>query len=296
MNAHRSYCPMSNYATLSPRGPRRSPLLPLLAACGLALGVCQAGVPQPPCVFYGEARDAYGLPYVSDAEVILRVEGRECCRWPIMGTLAPGVNFKLSLELDSGTATPYASYAAHPGQAVTISVLAPGGERPIMETRALAAGQAGDLIGVYVTTGTDANTNGLPDEWDQMLVDCSNGALTNISQVRPEDDMDGDGVSNRDEYRGGTYAFLGDDYLKLEDPATLPNGKLRLRFLTTRGFSYQVVAASHAGADASWLPVPLTLSEADDAVSYNAVVGDGNYLSVYVKTTDPVRFYRLAAQ
>lgn len=279
-----------------PCGLRLRPLLLLWVAYRLALGVDYAGVPQPPCVFYGQARDEYGIPYVRDAEVILRVEGRVCSRWPILGTLAAGVNFKLPLALDDGTAAPYASYAAHPGQTVTISVRTQGGERSIMETRALAVGQAGDLIGIYVTCGTSANGDGLPDAWKQMLVDYSGGALTNIAQVRPGDDFDGDGVSNLDEYRAGTYAFLKDDYLKVAELAGLPNGKVRLRFLTTRGISYRIYAASQAGADAAWHPVPLTLSEADGAASYDAVVGDGNFLSVYVGMTEMIQFYRLTAQ
>lgn len=287
---------MRNSPLHSPRGPSLRLLLLLGLAGRLALGVGHAGVPQPPCVFYGQARDAYGTPYLSDAEVILRVEGRVCSRWPIVGTLSPGVNFKLPLELDEGTTTPYATYAAHPGQAVTLSVRAAGMERAIMETRALAVGQAGDWLGIYVTCGTDANHDGLPDEWQQMLVDCSDGALTSLAQVRPGDDFDGDGVSNLDEYRAGTYPFLSEDYLRIEELTQMPNGKLRLRFLTSRGLSYQLYATSQAGPAAAWHPVALALSEADGAVPYAAVVGDGNYVSVYVATTEPLQFYRLAAQ
>ena len=279
-----------------PGGLCLRPLVLLFIACHLALGVCHAGVPQPPCVFYGQARDEYGNPYLRDAEVVLRVEGRECSRWPILGMLAPGVNFKLSLALDDGTAAPYASYAAHPGQAVKISVRTQGKERPIIEARALAVGQSGDVIGIYVTCGTDSNADGLPDEWEQMLVNNSGGTLTDISQVRPGDDFDGDGVSNLDEYRARTYAFLKDDYLKVEEMGRAANGKLRLRFLTTLGINYSIHAASRSGPDAVWQSVPLTLSDDGDAVAYDSVVGDGNYVSVYVGITETVQFYRIAAQ
>ncbi len=278
------------------RSWRLGPLSRLFAASGLALGVCQAGVPQPPCVYYGQARDEYGNPYVRDAEVILRVEGRVCSRWPILGMLAPGVNFKLPLALDDGVAAPYAGYAAHPGQAIAISVRTLGGERPILETRALAAGQAGDMLGIYVTTGTDANGNGLPDAWEQMLVDNSGGALADISQVQPGDDFDGDGVSNLDEYRARTYAFLSDDFLKVEETVRLANGKLRLRILTAAGTHYQIYAASQAGADALWHPAKMTLGESNAAVPCDAFVGDGNFVSVYVEMTGTIQFYRVVVQ
>lgn len=71
-------------------------LLPLILALGVP-GLGRAELPQPSCVFYGEARDEYGSPYTTNAQVVLRVQGVECSRWTIMGMLAPGVNFKLPL-------------------------------------------------------------------------------------------------------------------------------------------------------------------------------------------------------
>jgi hypothetical protein len=277
-------------------GLRVKPLFLMLAACGWALGFGHCGVPQPPCVFYGQARDEYGYPYLRDAEVILRIQGRVCSRWPILGMLAPGVNFKLPLELDDGATTSYASYAAHSGQTVTISVRAQGGERPIIETAIPTVGQSGDLIGIYTTTGTDTDGDGLPDAWEQILIENSGGALTDVTQVLGQDDFDADGVSNLDEYRAGTYAFLQDDFPKVEEVTRLTNGKVRLRFLTTPGISYRAYQATQLGTDAVWNPVRLTLTEADGATSFDAVVGNGNFVSVYVGAAESIQFYRLVAQ
>ena len=269
--------------------------LSLLAVFGLEHAAL-SGLPHPSCVFYGEVRDEYGVPYIQNAEVILRVEGRECSRWPIMGILAPGVNFKLPLELDEGTGEPYAAYAARPGQVVRLSVRAQGRERPILETRALAAGQPGELIGIHVSTGTDADGDGLPDEWEQLLIDNSNGALADIWQVHPEDDFDGDSVSNLDEYRGGTYAFLAGDFLAIEEMAALVEGRLRLRFLTTSGITYQVLASSQIGEETVWQPQRFALLETDTSFPHDALVGDGYYVSVFLELTGTNRFYRLVVQ
>jgi len=46
-----------------------------LALLGFGLAAlalpARAGLPQPMCIFYGQARDGYGLPYRADADVIL---------------------------------------------------------------------------------------------------------------------------------------------------------------------------------------------------------------------------------
>jgi hypothetical protein len=267
----------------------------LLAGCRLASSLCLATMPQPACVFYGEACDEYGWPYVTNATVILRVEGRECSRWTIAGLLAPGVNFMLPLEMDDGIGKAYASYAARPGQAVRISILARGIEQPLVETTALAASQPGDFTSVYVTSGTDTDGDGLPDPWERLLLENSGGAFTDISQIRPEDDFDGDGVSNGDEYRTGTYAFVATDYFYVEELARVANGRLRLRFLTTPGITYQVLATDNLGPASVWQPAPLALAE-DETPRYEAVVGDGYYTSLYVEMHATRRFLRLVAR
>ena len=261
----------------------------------LASSVGHADAPLPACVFYGEVRDEYGVPYLGDAEVILRVGGRECSRWPILGMLTPGVNFRLVLELDDGTDPVYAAYAARPGQTVTLSVRAQGGETPILEKRALVVGQPGDLIEVNVTRGTDADDDGLPDEWEQRLIANSAGTLTGITQVQPEDDFDGDGVCNLEEYLGGTYPFLNDDYFCVEETTLVENDRLRLRFLTTLGMSYQVMATDRLGPDAEWQLVPFAVS-AGTAPDHDDLVGNGFYADVYVTLSIPFRFFCLQAR
>ena len=268
-------------------------VLPVILA-QVAAGVVSAAVPLPYCTFYGQARDELGWPYTKDADVLLRVQGRECSRWHIMGILAPGVNFKLPLELDDGRSSTYATYAALPGQTVQISISAQGVERPILDRRVLTAGQPGDVIGIRATVGTDANGDGIPDEWEQLLVDYSFGVLRSIYDVHPQDDFDGDGVSNLDEFLSGTYPFLADDYLRVEETAVI-GGKLRLKFLTSPGISYQILASAEPGPAAQWLPAPFAVADSA-APQQQWMVGDGFHASVYLDLPAPGRFFRLVAQ
>lgn len=58
---------------------------------------------------------------------------------------------------------------------------------------------------IFQLDDPDADGDGLPDWWEQRIVNAStNDAITEISQVLPDDDFDGDGVSNADEYLNHT--------------------------------------------------------------------------------------------
>ena len=48
----------------------------------------------------------------------------------------------------------------------------------------------------------DADADGLPDAWEQQIVDADpNDGISAIADVLPGDDFDGDGLSNQGEYR-----------------------------------------------------------------------------------------------
>ena len=251
--------------------------------------------PQVACVFYGEVRDEYGIPYTENAEVSLRVQGREISRYKIHGILAPGVNFRLFLPLDDGFGEPYDSYAARPGDSVEIVLVADGKERALTQIHALRAGKPGALIPVYVSIGEDSDQDGLPDAWEWELIRNSNGELSDLASVRPEDDFDGDGMSNWKEYEAGTLAFLPEDVLAVEEISFLNTGMVRLRFLTVPGISYQLQQATQVGSQADWKTVPFALVPTEKP-QYQALIGNGFYVDLYVPIEEGPRFYRLKAQ
>jgi len=83
----------------------------------------QAGLPQPMCIYYGQAVDGYGMPYLTNATVTLMKGTNQIARQVIRGSLSPGVNFALYVHLDSGGGSkPYSPRALSSGDFVSIYV------------------------------------------------------------------------------------------------------------------------------------------------------------------------------
>jgi hypothetical protein len=232
---------------------------------------------------------------VENAQVILRSGGREVTRCTVRGAWAPGVNFALYAPMDDGRDERYRAGAVRTNEPVQVVVLDNGTEYPILETNALSvAGQPGEILFVNVTAGEDANGNGIPDFWDQVLVDYSGGTLTSIWQVVGSADFDGDGVSNADEYRSGTLAFLNSDYFFAEQLGRMSNGCVRISVLTVPGKVYRVEEAGPGWVqDAwTWAPQPFATTPAGRP-DQTAIVGTGHYLDFYVPATNRHSVLRL---
>jgi hypothetical protein len=279
---------------------KAKPLFPAVAAAAAVLLVLGpallAGLPQPMCVYYGQARDGYGLPYMTNADVILLHGTTEVARQSIRGSLTPGVNFALYVHLDDGqSSTPYSSRAVRSGDVVSIIVREGAQDRTIMESRTVPrVGKPGELVLVDATASDDADGDGLPDTWEQELIAWSDGALSWLSDVRPEDDFDGDGMTNLQEYRAGTFAFLSNDYLAIEQYERTSNERLRLTFLSVRGKVYSVACISNISSG-KWQPSPMA---AGDTAPFQEtpVEGTGDWLSLYVPVGGPAWFFRLEAK
>ena len=60
---------------------------------------------------------------------------------------------------------------------------------------------------------SDDDGDGLPDDWEQQIIDADpNDEITEIADVCPDDDFDGDGFTNKWEYRIGTDPKDPDSY------------------------------------------------------------------------------------
>lgn len=255
-----------------------------------------AGLPQPMCVYYGQAKDGYGLPYLRDADVILRRGTNEIARQKISGSLRPGVNFALYVHLDDGrSATPYSPKALRSGDIVSIVVRDRDGEKTVMENQAVPpVGQPGDIILRNVTAAEDTDRDGLPDLWEWELIACSDGWLRTLADVRGGDDFDGDGMSNWMEYLAGTFPFLDYDYLRIEETTLTPNGRLRLTFLSVAGKSYSPACATNLTSSV-WAPCAFALSDTGPLQTLPAE-GNGDWFYLYLPLQEPARFFSLLVE
>lgn len=243
----------------------------------------QAGVPQPSAVIYGIVRDAYGCPYDEGTEIAVLNAGQEVARSPV-GGLLPGVaNYRLRLDMDSG-GTPYADYAVQTGNALNVVVEVGGIRRPTIPGGDISAPSSGARLRLDLITGTDSDGDGLPDEWEQLLIDQSGGQLNHVSHVLPDDDFDGDGMSNRDEFMAGTFPFLATDVMAVEFMERVyANGRLKIRFLTSPQRVYHVMGVGTLSDDPFWLPLPFATS-AETPCSYRTLTGDGAYRTIYLES------------
>ncbi|HEY5913565.1 MAG TPA: hypothetical protein VJA21_23505 [Verrucomicrobiae bacterium] len=252
-----------------------------------------SGLPQPMYVYYGQALDGYGLPYRTNADIILFHGTNEIARQTIRGSLTPGVNFALYVHLDDGrSAVPYSRRALQVGDLVRVMVRDQEGLKIIMEEQAVPpVGQPGELVFIDATAATDLDRDGLPDRWEYELIAWSGGALHTLTDVRPEDDFDGDGMTNLEEYRSGTFAFLPYDYLYIERYEPTPNNRLRLTFLSVPGKAYSVGCATNV-MQAAWQPSPFAASDTG-AFQETPVEGNGDWLSLYAPIDPSTWFFRL---
>lgn len=251
-------------------------------------------VPQEMCIYYGQALDQYGWPYMNGADVILKSGTNEIVRHTITGSISPGVNFALYVSLDDGNGPePYSDKALYAGDAIEIVVRDARGEVSIMRTNALpAVGIPGEVILVNVTAGTDSDGDGMSDEWEQELVDMS-AALNSIEDVNPGDDFDGDGASNLHEFHSGNFAFIDYDYFFIEHIDYLEN-RIKLELLSVPGKAYYVSSRTNLMIG-GWEKHPFSATE-NGVARVGLIEGDGDWLSFYVDTTNTTRFISLRVQ
>ena len=263
----------------------------LLLAGSLVISLT-AGVPQPMCVYYGQACDGFGWPYQQDAEVILYANDSEIYRYTIDGSIEPGINFMLHAYLDDGSdKEQYARNTVLKSDIVTIKIRDHYGLKTLVETNAIpSAIVPGGLYRVRITAGSDSDADGLSDQWEWEMIDWLNDpSIVTLADINPDDDSDGDGASNRDEYDAGTFAFLDYDYFAIRAMTPMPSRRMRIIIPTVPGKTYSVEETANL-VQPSWETMSFALDDVA-GVSHTRVEGDGGWMSLYVTVTNSTLSY-----
>lgn len=217
--------------------------------------------PAPHHTFTGLVRDEMGKPLEGEkVEVFFETTSGNLIKSRVEH-LAPGINYELRIPMDSGaTGDLYDSVAMMTAMTYKIRVKVDNNFYLPIEFFGdfSKIGKPGDVTRMNLTLGEDADGDGLPDAWERSLL--SKGKT--IKDIRPDDDIDGDGMSNLDEYISGNYAFDKNDGLRLDINGSTKDG-ISLEFIGLRGRTYTL----HGTSDLKiWNSLSFSINGSEDVV------------------------------
>lgn len=263
-----------------------------ITAALLGIGVASGATLRPSMIVYGVIRDSYGLYLGPDGAMVSAFLGtNEVALTPTRPQPA-GANYRFDVNVsDPLTAGPN---DVTPGATVTIRVRMGTDLVPTIGTNTFTARGDGSSVRINLVIGVDSDNDGLPDDWERMVIANSGGAISNLTQVGPGMDLDHDGVSDDQEFWNGTFAFLPDDQLRMGALAVTGNGRLRFSFTSVNGAIYSVESTPTLEAPA-WSAIPVSLTESGP-LSLTEFNGDGQVVTLYLATAGPTHFYRLRSR
>src|SRR5262245_25342147 len=161
-------------ATLSHRMGEGTLLTVVAAGLLSLLSGSQAFPPPPSHSIYGQVRDEYGVPLsVTNGLIVFEAPNAEPIISSIDPRLEPGINYRLNLSMDSGSAPDlYKVTALQPNVPFRLRVKIGNVTYLPMEMVANYAtlGQPAESTRIGLTRGVDADGDGLPDAWQQLLI------------------------------------------------------------------------------------------------------------------------------
>ncbi len=242
----------------------------LLAAAVIA-GPSPVGAfpPAPYHTIYGLARNEFGQPLEGkEVKVLLESSTGRVLSSAVGWSSFPGANYVIRIPMDTGLFdAPYHATAMRPLAPFRMKVVVGSTVLLPIEMRGdmKQLGKPGAMTRLDLTLGEDSDGDGLPDAWERILLALL--GKDGLDQFNPNDDADGDGLSNRQEYLAGTYASDPEDGFRLELVEKRPEGPV-LEFLAIRGRSYTVQSSADLQ---TWAPQAFkVLGTEDELTSYRA--------------------------
>jgi hypothetical protein len=207
--------------------------------------------PAPYHTIHGLVRNEYGEPLrVTGAQIIFEAANGAQVTGTIVPGLAPGMNYQLDLSMDSGIAPDnYKPTALKPTLPFLIRVKVGQTIYLPMELSGNYAnlGKPAESTRLDLTLGVDADHDGLPDAWQRLI----RAMLGSNARIGPNEDADGDGLTNLQEYYLGTFAFVPDDGFRLSI-VSQAGAKPSLEFAVAPPHTYTVLSSTNLQ---TWTPI-----------------------------------------
>jgi hypothetical protein len=231
-------------------------------------------------------------------------------------TIAPAINYSLSVPMDSGTNSQlYDVTAMRPSLPFTIRVVISGVNYVPMQIAAAttpywtsqingnnspeisstgnhwAIGLPAGKLRLDLWLGVDSNNDGLPDDWQWNVVNSdSTGELTDFTQIDPNG-MGRNGLTYYQNYILGTYPLEPSDGMNFEIDS-ITNGIAKLHFQAITGRTYRISSSVDME---DWTPAePFSLkTDASNPGTYHRAEA-AKIQDIYVPMAEaPKKFFRL---
>jgi len=256
-------------------------------------------IPQAPVITYGYIRNEYGTPMTKAQSGVLELvrsdarEGRVYARCDVGTMEVPGMNYRLSLEVDSGSGG--RENAVETETEMFIRALVGGKEQDLSPTSTFVVESPGAVRRIDYTIGKDDDHDGMPDAWEKWVLAMAGRRTTReaLEAFKPGDDDDGDGMTNIQEYLAGTDPFLSTDIVKITSfERTADASRVKVTFNTSVNRTFRIVVSPTLEKPA-WVPVAASETP-EGELTFGTIVGDGYEKTFYIGANSTSMFVRVA--
>ena len=253
---------------------------------------------EQPFTFAGRITDYAHIGYDADQKVEIRAkteDGKLVARTTTVTGGGSSYNYVLYIPVATAAADGHVTAGTH----LVFEFVDPDGTvyTGLVTGADAAVGESGGLRELNLALATDADGDGIPDEYVESLAYLM--WVYGKDGYDPDADWDGDGVSNRDEYVAGTNPFDGTDRLSIVRMAADIELEdcYRLTFPVTAGRSYSAVTAFSL-QPAVWTPVSFIDPVDGTAKDFiNTAADEVGYREILVLKESVTRqFWRLKAE
>lgn len=279
-----------------------------IRAAGLAVALIlaaartfgQAGALLP-YTFVGKLSNYSGVRYGTNSAVEIRVrnlDGALLAKSAIRTSSESPYNYRLAVPVASAPATGYAMVGEslvieiYDGVGITHTSLVPAGQAVV--------GNPGDVGVIDIVLATDANDNGIPDQYENYIAYLM--AIKDMAgPYDPDADYDADGFSNRAEFLAGTGPLNATDRLHIvtgtQASGPTGGGLFAITFVTAAGRSYSVKGTSTLTAMAEAAREPFKTAPAAAPQTYLHTSSlQAEAVTLYLIPQGATRFYQLVVE